>query len=93
MKKIITSKLILLMTLLTVLVFAVELPSMAAGSFTASAGKTSMSVGEKTTLNVKANACGGKFTITSSDTSVVSISGDSTPWIENRNSFSYTSCK
>lgn len=57
----------------------------AAGSVSASAGKTSLEVGDTTTFSINANECGGKFTIRSSDNSIVSISGDTTPWIENGN--------
>ena len=59
----------------------VQFPSLA-GSFTASASKTTMTVGETANFTATANGCGGKFTVTSSDSSVVSVEG-SMPWTEN----------
>ena len=82
MRKNIKKTLLLLLTVMCIL-SAIPLSVKAAGSVSASAGKTSLEVGETTTFSINANQCGGKFTIHSSDTSVISISGDTTPWVEN----------
>ena len=86
-------KSILLILILAAIVFLVQLPINAAGSFSASAGKTSMTVGEQTTFTATANSCGGRFTISTSDASVVSVSGETSQWIENRISFGYPCSK
>lgn len=64
---------------LTVLSFYNE--SFAAG-ISASAKNTQLTVGDTTTLTIKANECVGRFSISSSDPSVVSVSSSS-EWIEN----------
>ena len=53
--------------------------------FSASPAKSSLNVGNTTTLTITANDCLGQFTISSSDSSVVSVS-DSAKWIENASS-------
>ncbi len=64
---------------LTILSFYNE--SFAAG-ISASAKNTQLTVGDTTTLTIKANECVGRFSISSSDPSVVSVSSSS-EWIEN----------
>ena len=56
-----------------------------AASFSVSAAKNTLNVGDSITLTITANDCGGKFTITSSNSSVVSVSS-SPKWIENTSS-------
>ncbi len=51
-----------------------------AADFSASAGKTTMTTGESTTLTLNVTDAIGQFSITSSDTSVVSIEGTTVPW-------------
>lgn len=79
-KKIIIKSSVILLILTLGLIF-VQSPSFA-GSFSASAGKTTLTVGETTSFTATANGCGGKFTVSSSNSSVVSVEG-SLPWIEN----------
>lgn len=50
------------------------------GSFSVSAS-SSINVGATTNLNITATKCGGRFTISSSDSSIVSIS-ESSKWVE-----------
>ncbi len=78
-----STKVIITGVLAFLLVFCVHLQVKAAGSFSPSAGKTTMAIGEKTALNINATQCAGTFKITSSDNSVVSIEGDSLVWAEN----------
>lgn len=52
-----------------------------AASFSVSASSNTLNVGKTTTLKIKATDCGGKFTISSSDSSIVSVSSSS-EWIE-----------
>lgn len=66
------------------IVFLVQLPSNAVG-YSVNSGKTKMTPGETTTFTVSVNGGGGVFTINSSDSSVVSIEGDTKPWIEDGN--------
>lgn len=74
---------ILLSLIFTILVCLIQIPTLAAGSFSASAGQTTMTVGDRTTFTANANSCGGQFTISSSNSGVVSIEGSTTEWIEN----------
>ena len=52
-----------------------------AASFSASASKTTLTKGSTATLTITASDCAGKFSITSSDSNVVSISSSS-EWVE-----------
>ena len=52
-----------------------------AASFSASSSKTTLTKGSTATLTITANDCAGKFSITSSDSSVASISSSS-EWVE-----------
>lgn len=52
-----------------------------AASFSASASKTTLTNGSTATITITANDCAGKFSITSSDSSVASISSSS-EWVE-----------
>lgn len=72
MKKI--KKNILVILVLIISICAIQFPSLAAGSFSLSSAKTSMTTGESTTLTIKIVDCVGKFNITSSDSSIVSVS-------------------
>ncbi|MCI8310562.1 MAG: hypothetical protein HFJ45_10580, partial [Clostridia bacterium] len=67
--------------ILLISIFLIQLPSLA-GSFSVTSSKTTMTVGETAICTVTANRCGGKFNITSSDSSVISIEG-TLPWTEN----------
>ena len=84
MRKNIKKTLLLLLAIICMLSI-IPLQVKAAGSVSVSAGKTSLEIGDTTTFTINANKCGGKFTISSSDSSVVSISGDTAPWVENGN--------
>lgn len=53
-----------------------------AASFSLSVNNQSLEIGKTATLTVSANSCGGRFKLVSSDTSIVSIDGGLTPWIE-----------
>lgn len=53
-----------------------------AASFEIKAAKTTLNIGETTTATLTANDCLGQFTITSSDSGVVSVS-DTSKWLEN----------
>ncbi len=52
-----------------------------AASFSASASKTTLTKGSTATVTITASDCAGKFSITSSDSNVVSISSSS-EWVE-----------
>ena len=72
----------LIVILLFVMILSISLISNAAtGSFSVSASSTNINVGSTTNINITAKDCGGKFTITSSDSSIVSVS-ESSKWIE-----------
>lgn len=53
----------------------------AAGSFSVSASSTSIYVGNTTTLTIKTSDCAGKFTVTSSNSSVATVSSSSV-WVD-----------
>ncbi len=76
-------KIILALILMLLLVLFIQTPSFAA-SFSISAAKSSLNVGNTTTLTINGKGCLGKFTIASSDSSIVSVSEGST-WIEDAN--------
>ncbi len=88
-KKIIKKSIVILLIAL-IIICIVQLPSKAA-DFKLSSSKTTMNIGDTATLTATAEGCGGKFTISSSDPSVVSIVDNKTdksnisPWIENEN--------
>lgn len=67
---------IVLISIIMMLVFCQE-NVFAAASVKAAAGKTSLNVGDTTSLSVTASGCAGVFSITSSDNSVVSVSSAS----------------
>lgn len=73
-----------LITFITILIFAIlGFNNMSfAASFSASAKNTQLNVGDTTTLTISATDCGGRFTISSSDPNVVSVSSGA-EWIEN----------
>ena len=76
-------KIILALILMLLLVLFMQIPSYAA-SFSISAAKSSLNVGNTTTLTINGKGCLGKFTITSSDSSIVSVS-EGSAWIEDAN--------
>ena len=76
-------KIILALILMLLLVLFIQTPSFAA-SFSISAAKSSLNEGNTTTLTINGKGCLGKFTIASSDSSIVSVSEGST-WIEDAN--------
>lgn len=53
----------------------------AVGSFSVSASSTSIYVGNTTTLTIKTSDCAGKFTVTSSNSSVATVSSSSV-WVD-----------
>ena len=68
--------------LLFLMIISMPLMSNAAtGSFSVSASSSSINVGSTTNINITAKDCGGKFTITSSDSSIVSVN-ESSKWVE-----------
>lgn len=73
-------------TIFTFIIFAMLLllmqTSSSAAGFSVSAGKTTMTTGETTNFTLSVTDTLGLFTITSSDNSVVSISGSTSPWLE-----------
>ena len=81
MTKKMIKKSVFLIFMVVLFIFLIQLPSNAAG-FSASAGKTAMTTGESTTFTLSVTDALGLFTITSSNPSVVSISGDTSPWFE-----------
>lgn len=56
-----------------------------AASFSASASKTTLEKGKNATITITAKECGGRFDITSSNSSVVSVN-ESNKWVENGSS-------
>lgn len=68
--------------LLFLMIISMPLMSNAAtGSFSVSASSSSINVGSTTNINITAKDCGGKFTITSSDSSIVSVN-EYSKWVE-----------
>lgn len=75
-------KKIIAIVLVVVMLLGISLISYAAaGSFSARATSSNIKVGESTSINITAKDCGGKFTIKSSDSSIVSVS-EASKWIE-----------
>lgn len=66
------SKVIGILIISLMLIFLIQLPSNAVG-FSASAGKTSLTTGETTTLNITVTDAVGIVYVSSSDSSVVSV--------------------
>ena len=85
MKNAFSKKTIVFAMVLITLVCLFQLPVKAA-DISLSAGKTTMTVGESTTLTSKANNCTGTLELSTSDSSVVSIEGDTSLWLENNSS-------
>lgn len=54
-----------------------------AAEFSVGASKSTLNIGETTTLTITATDCGGQFKISSSDANVVSVSSKASEWIEN----------
>ena len=87
-RKINTIIVCLIMFVLSILLL--ETTSLATGSFAISSDKTSLNVGETTTLKIKVTDCEGAFKFSSSDSSIVSIS-DTQEWIGDKgDSYSIT---
>ena len=89
MFKKLTIKAIIGLIMFFLIILAFENPSLAA-SFSASAAKTTLNVGDTTTLTITVSDCEGRFKFSSSDSSVVSVS-DSEEWIgDSSNTYSVT---
>ncbi len=73
MSKKTTLKVIIGLIMFFLIILALENPSLAAG-FSVSASKTTMNVGDSTTLTITVSDCEGMFKFSTSDASVVSIS-------------------
>lgn len=68
--------------LLFIMIISISIMSKATiGSFSVSASSSSINVGSTTNINITAKDCGGKFTITSSDSNIVSVN-ESSKWVE-----------
>lgn len=73
------NKILFLILLFFVILFCNTIVN--AASFSASASKKTLTKGSTVTVTITANDCAGKFSITSSDSNVVSISSSS-EWVE-----------
>ncbi len=73
------NKILFLILLFFVILFCNTIVN--AASFSASASKKTLTKGSTATVTITANDCAGKFSITSSDSNVVSISSSS-EWVE-----------
>lgn len=74
----VNKKILKIMTIaFIILLLIISQQNVLAASVSASAGKTSMKVGETTTLSINANACAGVFSVTSSNSAVVAVSASS----------------
>lgn len=68
--------------LLFIIIISISIMSKATiGSFSISASSSSIDVGSTANINITAKDCGGKFTITSSDSNIVSVN-ESSKWVE-----------
>lgn len=85
MKMLIGKKIIVFALIFASIICIIQIPVNAADA-SLSAGKTTMTVGETTTLTSKANNCTGRLSLSTSDSSVVSIEGDTSIWLENNSS-------
>ena len=56
-----------------------------AASFSITASKTTLNIGDTASVTIKADDCLGQFSISSSDSSIVSVS-DTSKWLENNSS-------
>ncbi len=74
-------RIILVMVLLAAMLSFSIVSYAAKGSFSANPMSANIKVGGNTSIKITANNCGGKFTISSSDNSVASVS-ESSKWIE-----------
>ena len=81
MTKKILKKSVLIAAILIIFSLLMQTEVEAAG-FSVSAGKTTMTTGETTTFTLSVTDALGLFSITSSDNSVVSVSGSTSPWLE-----------
>ena len=71
------TKLKCMVIILVALIFTITGTIYAAGSFSVSAGKTSLNPGGAATITISTSNCAGKFTVTSSNSSVVTVSSGS----------------
>lgn len=85
MKNQMTKKILLLLMIFTMIVLLIQSKSFAVGGFSCSASNRNLTVGQTTTFTATASGCGGSFSISTSDSSVVSIEGSTSEWIENGN--------
>ena len=74
-------------TFIVMLILAVVLlgTSVNAASFSITASKTTLNIGDTASVTIKADDCLGQFSISSSDSSIVSVS-DTSKWLENNSS-------
>lgn len=84
MQKKLSVKMIIFIIIFTLTILFLETKSMAA-SFSVNATNNTLTEGSTTTLKIVASECVGKFTISSSDSNVVSVNSSS-EWIENTTS-------
>lgn len=86
MKNKVMKKTFLLLVVIFIVVGIMQTPVSAIGNLSIVAGKTNMTVGETTTLTVKGTSCTGTVALSTSDSSVISIEGENSIWIENNSS-------
>lgn len=77
-------KIILTCLIFTLVIFLYQNTSKAAANVSVNASKTTLNVDESTTLSIRAGGCAGTFKITTSDSSVVSINGDTAPYLDDQ---------
>lgn len=85
MKNSVIKKTWLLLLISFITIGIMQRPVSAAG-VEVSAGKTTMTVGDSTTVNVKGAGATGKVSLSSSNSAVVSIEGETSIWLENNSS-------
>ena len=76
------SYIICIIAIIAILLLSIN--SYAAGSFSVSTNSATMKVGDTTSITITAKDCGGKFSFTSSDSTIVSVN-KTEEWIENGN--------
>ena len=79
MKKILKS--LIALVILSSFIASYSCVNAATGSFSVSAASTSLTKGKTTSITITAKNCGGQFSISSSNSSVVSVSSSS-EWVE-----------
>ncbi len=89
MKKFSKITIVLIITTLVLVSFNFNIVNAAIGSFSANASSTSLTVGGTTTLTIKTTNAEGKFTISSSNSSVVAVSSSS-EWVSSSTGITLT---